>query len=346
MSMWQARDADLTIGAQSKRADAPIHPEPGALVRALTGWRTEIGVAAGLVFLIALFSALAPNFATIGNLISVLKQVSVTAIVAVGMTMVIIVGEIDLSVGASLGLSGTIFALLIVKLGLSAWLSFAAVLVVAIAIGVFVGCLRVIWGIPSFITTIGLLSALRGIAFWLSDSQTVGPLPAAVGDLWFGDFAGVPTPIVITIAVVALGWFALSETPFGRHLYAVGGNAVTAARYGVRVNPIRLFVFVLVQVLAALGGVMLAARLNGGSATVGDLFELDVIAAVIVGGTRLSGGVGRMIGTILGVLFVATLRNGMVLLGVDPIVFMIAQGFVIILAVWWSMVHGGGWRVE
>ena len=346
MSMWQAREADVTIGQRSERAEASVHAEPGALVRSLADWRTEIGVAAGLIFLIALFSALAPNFATLGNLVSVLRQVSVTAIVAVGMTMVIIAGEIDLSVGASLGLSGTVFALMMVKLGLSAWLSFAGVLVIAAAIGAFIGGLRVMWGIPSFITTIGLLSALRGIAFWLSDSETVGPLPAAVGNLWFGDIAGVPTPIVITIAIVALGWFSLSETPFGRRLYAVGGNAVTAARYGVRVNRIRVLVFVLVQALAALGGVMLAARLNGGSATVGDLFELDVIAAVIVGGTRLSGGVGRMIGTILGVLFVATLRNGMILLGVDPILFMIAQGFVIILAVWWSMLRGGGWRIE
>jgi ribose/xylose/arabinose/galactoside ABC-type transport system permease subunit len=336
----------MAIGSQSKGADAEIPSALGALARTMTGWRTEIGVAAGLMLLIAFFSALAANFATVGNLISVLKQLSVTAIVAVGMTMVIIVGEIDLSVGASLGLSGTVFALLIVKFGLPAWLSLVGVLVVATGIGSFIGTLRVIWGIPSFITTIGLLSSMRGIAFWLSDSQTVGPLPAAVGNLWFGDVAGVPTPILITLAIVALGWFALSETPFGRHLYAVGGNAVTAARYGVRVNRIRVLVFVLVQVLTAVGGVMLAARLNGGSATVGDLFELDVIAAVIVGGTRLSGGAGRMIGTILGVLFVATLRNGMVLLGVDPILFMIAQGFVIILAVWWSMLRSRGWRVE
>jgi ribose/xylose/arabinose/galactoside ABC-type transport system permease subunit len=344
--MWQARDAGMPIGYQSKRTDAAISPESGAFARTIAGWRTEIGVAAGLILLIALFSALAPNFATIGNLVSVLKQLSVTAMVAVGMTMVVIVGEIDLSVGASLGLSGTVFALLIVRFGLSAWLSFVGVLVLATAIGSFIGVLRVIWGIPSFITTIGLLSSMRGIAFWLSDSETIGPLPAAVGNLWFGDVASVPTPIIITIAIVALGWFVLSETPFGRHLYAVGGNAVTAARYGVHVNRIRVLVFILVQALAALGGVMLAARLNGGSATVGDLFELDVIAAVIVGGTRLSGGAGRMIGTILGVLFVATLRNGMVLLGVDPILFMIAQGFVIILAVWWSMLRSRGWRVE
>jgi ribose/xylose/arabinose/galactoside ABC-type transport system permease subunit len=299
-----------------------------------------------MLVLIALFSLFAPNFATWGNLSSILRQVSVTAIVAVGMTMVIIAGEIDLSVGASLGLAGTVFALLIVKFGLPAWLSFLCVLAVAAVIGGFIGGLRVVWGIPSFITTIGLLSAVRGIAFLLSDSQTIGPLSDAVGDLWFGNLLGIPLPIAMMVLTIAIGWFVLSETPFGRHLYAVGGNAVTAARYGIPVNRMRIYVFVIVQALAALGGVLFAARLNGGSATVGDQFELDVIAAVIVGGTALSGGVGRMVGTVLGVLFVAVLRNGMVLFGVDPIAFMIAQGFVIILAVWWSMLRGGGWRME
>jgi ribose/xylose/arabinose/galactoside ABC-type transport system permease subunit len=324
------------------RAPAP----PDALRLTLAGWRTEIGVALGMIVLIVLFSAFAPNFATLGNLSSILRQVSVTAIVAVGMTMVIIAGEIDLSVGASLGLAGTIFALLIVKVGLPAWLSFLCVLAVAALIGSFIGGLRVVWGIPSFITTIGLLSAVRGIAFLLSDSQTIGPLSDAIGNLWFGDLLGIPLPIVMMVLAIAVGWFVLSETPFGRHLYALGGNAVTAARYGIPVNRMRIYVFIIVQALAALGGVLFAARLNGGNATVGDQFELDVIAAVIVGGTALSGGVGRMLGTVLGVLFVAVLRNGMVLFGVDPIAFMIAQGFVIILAVWWSMLRGGSWRLE
>ncbi len=321
-------------------------PRPDSIRDALGAWRTEIGVAIGLAVLIALFSAVAPNFATAGNVASILRQVSVTAIVAVGMTMVIIAGEIDLSVGATVGLSGVVFAQLIVQLGLPAWLSFVGVLAVAALIGTFIGGLRVMWGIPSFITTIGLLSAVRGIAFLLSDSQTIGPLPNALGNLWFGDVLGIPVPIALMAVTIVLGWFVLSETPFGRHLYALGGNPVTASRYGIPVKRMKIYVFIIVQALAATGGVLIAARLNGGSATVGDLFELDVIAAVIVGGTALTGGVGRMLGTVLGVLFVAVLRNGMVLMGVDPIVFMIAQGFVIILAVWWSMLRRGGWLME
>jgi ribose/xylose/arabinose/galactoside ABC-type transport system permease subunit len=309
-------------------------------------WRTEIGVGLGLVFLIVLFSFIAPHFASLDNASSILTQTSVTAIVAVGMTMVIIAGEIDLSVGASVGLAGTLFALFVVKTGMPMWLSFVCVMAVAALIGVFIGGLRVLWGIPSFITTIGLLSAVRGLAFLVSDSSNIGPLPDSLASLWFGHLFGMPVPILLTLIVVAYGWFTLSNTRFGRHLYALGGSAVTAARYGIPVNRMRIYVFVIVQCLAALGGVMYVARLNSGSASVGDLLELDVIAAVIVGGTTLAGGAGRMAGTVLGVLFVATLRNGMVLLGVDPIVFMIAQGLVIILAVWWSMLRRTGWRQE
>jgi ribose/xylose/arabinose/galactoside ABC-type transport system permease subunit len=261
----------------------------------------------------------------------------VIAIIAVGMTMVIIAGEIDLSVGATVGLSGTLFAVLVVKAGLPVLAAFVLVIVSAAVVGCFVGLLRVFWAIPTFITTLGLLSVLRGTAFYLSDGVTIGPLPPSFGALWYATVLGLPLPIWITIAVVACGSVLLSEMRFGRHLYAVGGNPVTASRYGVRVNRLRLIVLVLVQVLAALAGVMLVSRLNSGSGTVGELMELDVIAAVIVGGTSLTGGTGRIIGTVLGVLFVAVLRNGMVLNGIDPIIFLIAQGLVIILAVWWSM---------
>lgn len=309
-------------------------------------WRTEIGVGLGLVALIVLFSFVAPHFASIDNAASILTQVSVNAIIAVGMTMVIIAGEIDLSVGASVGLSGTLFALLVVKAGVPVAVAFVCVLAVAAAIGLFIGGLRVLWGIPSFITTIGLLSALRGIAFLISNSANIGPMPDSLAPLWFGRVSGLPVPVLITVIVVALGWLTLSQTRFGRHLYALGGSPVTAARYGIPVNRMRICVLVIVQCLAALGGVLYTARLNCGSASVGDLLELDVIAAVIVGGTTLAGGAGRMAGTVLGVLFVATLRNGMVLMGVDPILFMIAQGFVIIAAVWWSMLRRGGWRSE
>lgn len=308
---------------------------------ALGAWRAEIGVALALVALIAFFSATAPNFLSVANLSTLLRQVSVVAVIAVGMTMVIIAGEIDLSVGATLGLAGTLFALLIVKQGWPILAAVAAVAVLPVLVGAFVGWLRITWAIPTFITTLGLLSALRGTAFYVSDGLTISPMPRALEPLWYGSIAGVPIPVLITLAVIAAGGILLSQTRFGRHVYAVGGNPVTAARYGIPVRRIRVAVLIITQCLAALGGLMLTARLNAGSPTVGEQVELDVIAAVIVGGTSLTGGRGRLVGTVLGILFVAVLRNGMVLSGIDPVVFQIAQGLVIILAVWWSMLRRG-----
>ncbi|WP_165820249.1 ABC transporter permease [Microvirga sp. KLBC 81] len=305
----------------------------------LSSWRAEIGVAIALAFLVAVFSFTAPNFFSAENFVTLMQQTSVIAIIAVGMTMVIIAGEIDLSVGAMVGLSGTLFALLVVQAGLPMSVACLAVLALAALVGCFTGMLRVVWAIPTFITTLGLLSALRGTAFYISEGLTIGPLPSSLAFVWYGHVLGLPVPVWAMLIVIATGWIVLTQTRFGRHIYAVGGNAVTASRYGVRVGSLRIAVLVIVQLLAALAGMMLVGRLNAGSATVGELMELDVIAAVIVGGTSLNGGAGRIIGTILGVFFVAVLRNGMVLNGLDPIIFLIAQGLVIILAVWWSMLR-------
>jgi ribose/xylose/arabinose/galactoside ABC-type transport system permease subunit len=176
--------------------------------------------------------------------------------------------------------------------------------------------------------TAGLVGARAAQAqdkITIGDGLTIGPMPKALDGLWYGSIFGLPTPVLLMAGTIGLGWLLLSQLRFGRHLYAVGGNPITASRYGVPVQGIRIAVFIIVQVLAAIGGIMLVARLNSGSAT--------------VGGTSLNGGYGRLIGTVLGVMFVAVLRNGMVLAGIDPIVFLIAQGLVIILAVWWSMLH-------
>ena len=303
----------------------------------LGAWQSEIGVGAALLALIAVCGALSRNFLSVANFTTLLTQTSVTAIVAVGMTIVMIVGEIDLSVGSTVGLGGSVFAWLVVMQGVPIALAAACVLLGAAALGGGIGGLRVVWGIPSFITTIGLLSTLRGCAFLLTGGVTIAPLPGSMDALWYGQVLGVPLPILLMAVAVVCGAVLLDRTKLGRHIYALGVDPVTASRYGVKVRRIRIGVFVAVQMLAAFGGIMLAARLSSGSASVGEGLELDVIAAVIVGGTRLTGGAGRVVGTLIGVLFVAVLRNGMVLLGVNPIGFMILQGLVIILAVWWSM---------
>ncbi len=331
--------ASIEEGADGRveRRGSAQPAEPPPLAQTLAGWRSELGVGAALLVLIVVCSFLGPNFLTLSNFEAILRQTSVTMIVAVGMTMVIIAGEIDLSVGSMVALAGVVFAWLIVHADVTPVLAALATFALAAAIGAFTGLLRVRWRIASFITTLGLLSVLRGVAVYITDGVSIGPLPEGLGWFWYGAVLGIKVPIAIMLAVVLAGAFVLSHTVFGRHLYATGGRAASAARYGVNVSLIRVAVFVIVSMLSALGGMLLAIRLDAADAGNGTLLELDVIAAVIVGGTLFTGGAGRMIGTVLGVMFVAVLRNGMILLGVNPIVFMIAQGAVIILAVWWSM---------
>lgn len=329
-------------GAVAAANDTVHGARPPRARFSLAGWRAEAGVGSALIVLIAFCGLLSPNFLTVANFRSILTQNSVTCIVAVGMTLVLITGEIDLSVGSTVGLAGTAFAFIVVDAHQPVILGAIAVLAGAALIGGVTGVLRVVWGIPSFITTIGLLSTLRGLASLISGGVSIAPLPPGLDVLWYGRVGSVTAPMLIAAIVLLGGGYLLWQTRTGRHLYAVGGDAVTALRYGVRVRRLRIIVFVVVQLLAAFGGIMLAARLDAGSASSGEQLELDVIAAVIVGGTSLAGGSGRITGTLIGVLFVAVLRNGMVLLGINPIGFMIAQGLVIILAVWWSMLRRGG----
>ncbi|WP_210604433.1 ABC transporter permease [Brevibacterium oceani] len=305
-------------------------------------WRSEIGVGTGILVLAVLWALLAPNFLSVTNIVLLLQQTSVLMIVAVGMTFVILTGDIDLSVGSTIGLTTVLLAAFTVKLGIGLIPGIFLVLLAGALIGLFTGILRVVWQIPSFIVTLGLLTALQGLAFTISDGVTISPIERGIAELWNGRILFVPTPIWIMAIIVAGAIWVLRSTRFGRHLYAVGGNPETARRYGVRVRTLRISVFVLVQVLAVVGGILYSAQLNAGNATVGQQSELNVIAGVVVGGVALFGGVGRPIGTVLGIFFIAVLANGLTLLGVSPYVFLIAQGLVVIAAVWYSALQRKG----
>ncbi|MEU6719037.1 ABC transporter permease [Nonomuraea sp. NPDC046802] len=310
--------------------------------RFMTGWRTEAGVGSGLVLLVLLWIAVAPNFLTLTNMTVLLQQMSVLMIVAVGQTFVVLTGEIDLSVGSSVGLTTVLVAVLTVRAGLPLPVAVAAVLAGGVLIGLFTGLLRVIWNIPSFIITLGLLSALQGVAFTVSDGVTVSPIPDGLGPLWDGSLIGIPTPVWIMICTVAAGMWVLRQTRYGRHLYALGGNAEACRRYGINVHALRVSTFVVVQCLAVLGGLLYAAQLDSGNATIGRGMELNVIAGVVVGGVSLFGGTGRLAGTALGILFISVLGNGLTLIGVSSYVFLICQGLVVIGAVLWSGLRQGG----
>jgi ribose/xylose/arabinose/galactoside ABC-type transport system permease subunit len=326
------------------RTDQKSAPPPAAADRRdLSGlfneWRAETGVGVGLVLLCALWIAIAPNFATATNLSLMLAQASVLMVVAVGQTFVILTGEIDLSVGSTIGLTTVVVAALTVKASVAWPLAVLAAIVIGVLIGTATGLLRVIWGIPSFIVTLGLLTALQGIAFTISNGVTIAPTPDALSPLWAGSLAGIATPIWVMIVVLGLGLWTLSQTRYGRRIYAIGGNLEAARRYGVRTSLIKVSVFVVVQLCAVLGGLLYTAQLGSGNATVGRFFELNVIASVVVGGIALFGGHGRLIGTALGVLFISVLANGLTLVGVSSYLFLIAQGFVVIAAVWFAAVQ-------
>lgn len=313
-------------------------------LRRLRSWRTEAGVGTALIGLCVVWGLVAPNFLTPTNVRLLLQQTSVLMIIAVAQTFVILCAEIDLAVGSMVALAGSLFASLVVQHGWPMPLALGAVAAVGVASGLVIGGLRVLWGIPSFIITLGFLSAYQGAAFSITDGQSISPVPDSFSVLWGGDIVGIPLPIVIMAAIAALAALVLGQTRYGKHVYAVGGNAEAARRYGIRVSTIRISVFVITQCLAALGGLMLTSELSAGNATIGQGTELNSIAAVVVGGTSLFGGIGRIAGTVVGVLFIAVLGNGLILLGVSPYVLLIAQGLVVVGAVWWSVLQRRGTR--
>ena len=267
-----------------------------------------------------------PNFLKAGNLLGVANQTAIYAIIAVGMTMVIILREIDLSVGSIVALSSVTVAgyLRYFAGGSSAGagaLTIACLLalLVSAAAGAVNGVLLTVARLPSFIVTLAMMLVARGLAQRLSNQESIGDvwLPPAFRTLGGGSLAGLPNPVWIMIVLYPAAHFMMSRTAFGRKLYAIGGNPEAARLCGIRLQQVKFLVFTLSGALAGLGGLLLSSRLNCGDPKYGDMYELEVIAAVVVGGTSLMGGEGRMLGTLIGAFIIAVIRNGMNLLGIE-----------------------------
>jgi ribose transport system permease protein len=303
----------------------------------------EMGVLLALVVMCAVLSYASDSFLTSVNLLNVGRQVSLLGIMAIGMTFVITSGEIDLSVGSNYALSGLATGILIVS-GWSLLPAMAIGLLCGAAIGLINGVLSTYGRLPSLIATLGMLSVVRGVALILTDGQpvTVNIRKGADPDTFAAfEFMGqgylfgfLPMQLVFFVIVAALGWALLSYTNFGFRVLAVGGGAKAARVSGIPINSVKIWAFLLMGVLAALAGILSMAFLPSGQAgRTGLGLELDVIATTIVGGTSLSGGEGTILGTILGVLIIGVLRNGLVLLGISPFVQELMIGVVIIAAV-------------
>ena len=290
------------------------------------------------MLLIIVFAILAPNFITTFNAINVLRQVSIVAVAAVGMTMIILIAGIDLSVGSVIALCGTVTAVLLVANpdGGIGWVILCVV--ACIALGAFTGLLNgVVIGIlkvPAFIATLAGLTAWRGTTLLITNSTPIS-LPNNSPFTWLGQgyIGPVPVPVVTMLLVFGIGYLILARMKIGRRIYAVGGNPTAARLSGVKVTSITVFVYVFAGACVGVAAAMATARLNSGQPAGFIGLELDVIAAVVVGGTSLMGGYGRLSGTFLGALLIAILANGLTLMDVPTYWQQILTGLVILFAV-------------
>lgn len=298
----------------------------------------RLGIVIALVALAAVLAVLKPNFLSAANLTNVVRQVSINGILAVGVTAVLLTGGVDLSLGSLVAVTGVVAAHLAHPGGYPLLVPVAAGILAGAACGAVNGAIVTRCGVPSFIATLGMMTAARGLALVLSDGRPVSNMGPELTRL-AGDVAGVPVPALILAAVAAAVAWGLRNLRLGRYLYAVGGNELAARAAGIRVQGVKFAAYVLCGALAGLAGVVLAARITTGQPNAGTGYELDAIAAVVIGGTRLSGGVGGVGGTLLGVLLMGVIGNGLDLLNVPSYYQQIVKGLIIVGAVWFDRCH-------
>ena len=293
---------------------------------------SEAAIALAVLLEGVVLSLLSSHFFTTENLLNVSLQASITAIVAVGMTFVILSGGIDLSVGSVVAVAG-----IATTSALAGGHGYVAAIVGGIAVGLvsgaFAGGIVTRLRVAPFIVTLALMTVWRGLAFVITEGRPVWDLPAGFASLGGARLLGIPVPSVVMGLVFVTAHVALRHTRWGRRLYAVGGNPEAARLAGIATERVVASAYVLCGGLAALGGILLASRMNSGQPNAGLMLELDVIAAVVVGGTSLSGGRGSVLGTFLGTMLIAILRNGLNLLDVNSYVQQVVVGAVILLAV-------------
>ncbi len=286
-----------------------------------------------LLAICLILSLMTPNFLTVANLINVARQISLNGILAVGVTFVLLTGGVDLSLGSLVALTGVVAATFAHPGDYPVVVPIAMGILAGTACG-FVNGTVVTWGkVAPFIATLGMMTIARGLALLVSGGRPVSNMSPELTRLG-GELAGLPIPVLILLVVTLAAGFFLANTRMGRHVYAVGGNERAARSAGISVPRVKLFVYTLCGALAGLAGVVLAARITTGQPNAGLGYELDAIAAVVIGGTSLSGGVGGVGGTLLGALLIGVINNGLDLLNVSSYYQQIVKGMIIVGAVW------------
>jgi len=294
----------------------------------------EYGSQIALVLLLILLSIISPEFRTVNNLLSLLRQSSVNGLIAFGMTVVILTGGIDLSVGSTLALTALLGAGML-KGGVPAPVAILLVLIIGIALGVLNGVMVVNGKIQPFIATLVSMTAFRGIAMIFSDGRPISRLgdSSLLAFLGQGKFLGIPVPVWIMIILFFIFRFFLQNTVIGRDTYATGSNDKAAALAGISIAKVKYLVYAVSGFTAAFAGLILVSRLGSAQPTLGSGYELDAIAAVAVGGTSMNGGRGKILGTLTGVIIIAALNNGMNIIGISSYYQQVVKAIVILLAV-------------
>jgi ribose/xylose/arabinose/galactoside ABC-type transport system permease subunit len=294
-----------------------------------------------LLVICILLALRAEGFFSTANLLNVLRNVSMQGVIAFGMTMVIISGEIDLSVGSAVAFAGCLAAFVTqflagtigMPLSLAVPLAIAVTFAAGFGVGSLTGFLRVRFAVPTFITTLAWMTILTGAAELITNGFPLTPFPGWYNFLGGGYLFGVPFPAIVFVLVFVIIHFVMNYTSFGRSVYAVGGNAEAARLSGIDVRKVKILVMGIVALLAALAGVMQSAQIMSGTATTAKGWELDIISAVIIGGTSLTGGIGTVRGTLIGIIFLGVLVNGMTLLNISEYWQHVVRGALILAAV-------------
>ena len=308
-----------------------------ALRERLSEFVSQLAAAGALIVVFVFLSFASPDFLTADNLFNIGSQTAVVAVIAVGMTLVIITAGIDLSVGSVAALAGVMGALLMSSYGLSMPLAVLGGMLVGAACGLTNGLLVSVAGLNPFIATLGMLSVARGVVYIATDAQSVFGLPDSFRLLGQGVVAGgIPISVVIIIAVAVIGYLVLTRTKLGRYAYAMGSNLEAARLSGIPIRRYLTSVYVISGALAGFGGMIAASRVASGQPNYGIGLELDVIAAAVIGGASLFGGQGTVVGTLIGAFLIALIRNGAVLLNVNTFYQQVIIGIIIWVAVFWD----------
>ncbi|CTQ55626.1 Ribose transport system permease protein RbsC [Roseibium album] len=321
----------MQMAETKEQLDLPV-PKADKMFN-LQSFVTKYGMAVVLVGLIVFFSIFSEFFLTQQNLTNVFRQVAMLGIATVGMTLVVLTGGIDLSVGSTIALVGVVVAIAMTALGLDIYSAGALGLVVGATVGLINGTAVAIFSIPPLIATLAMLTAVRGVAYILTGGLPVYGFPKEFSYLGRGMVGYVPVPVTIMFAVIIIGWLILNRTRYGRFIYAIGGNLEAARLSGIPVKFNLIITYVIAGVFSAIAGIIMLSRLNSAQPNVATGFEMDVITAVVLGGISISGGEGRFTGVVFGIFVIGVLSNGMILLNVQDYWQLVIKGMVLMLAV-------------